>query len=235
MASYTDIINATMQYQKINLERRAARRPGDGSNTVSFESLLNQSLERGKTQAAGYTSLPRSVISPEEIEDELKFRECLKFVLGQEGSRYVSDDGGKESSRYGILQSTAKSLGYKGDIRNISKTDVEKIYKKIWDKSGAKNLDLPMALVHFDTFVNSPASAKKLLKKCDGNLETYLKSREQRYTRLAEARPETYSKYLKGWKSRINSLKNVVAEYNKATNKLAANDVFGVKESGSLA
>jgi len=234
MASYTDIINATMQYQKINLERRGARRPGPGVQGMSFDSLLNQSLERGKIQGVAYNSPPPSLVSHEEIEDELKFRECLKFVLGQEGNRYVTDDGGKESSRYGILQSTARSLGYKGDIKNITKTDVERIYKKIWDKSGAKGLDLPMALVHFDTFVNSPASAKKLLAKSEGNFETYLKSREQRYTRLAEVKPETYSKYLKGWKNRISSLKNVATEYNRF-NTLAANETYGVKESGNLA
>jgi lysozyme family protein len=234
MASYTDIMNATLQYQKINLEGRSARRTDSVSQGVSFDSLLSRSMERGEAREAVYSSAPQSIISREEIEDELKFRECLKFVLGQEGSKYVSNDGGKESSRYGILQSTAKALGYKGDVKNITKADVEKIYKKIWDKSGAKALDLPAALVHFDTYVNSPASARKLLKKSEGNLEVYLKSREQRYTRLAEARPETFSKYLKGWKNRITSLKNVVAEYNKA-NTMATADALGAYKSGNLA
>ena len=228
MASYMDILSATMNYQKLNLERRGVQRFETRGQEVSFDKLLSQSLTSIGTQTVPYRAENTGVYSQDEIEDELKFRECLKFVLGQEGSKYVIDDGGKESSRYGILQSTARSLGYKGDVKNISKTEVEAIYKKLWNKSGAKDLPYPMSLVHFDTFINSPATAKKLLKSSDGNMEVYLKSREQRYTRLAEARPETYSKYLKGWKSRIKSLKNVVAEYN---NTVAQN----TGDSGNMA
>ncbi|HEY3277237.1 MAG TPA: glycosyl hydrolase 108 family protein [Syntrophorhabdaceae bacterium] len=232
MASYMDIINATMQYQKTSLERRGGH--GQGTQGISFETILSQSMDPWKIEGTVSPAVSQSPISPAELEDELKFKECLKFVLGQEGNKFVSDDGGKESSRYGILQSTAKYLGYKGDVKNITRPEVEKLYKKIWDKSGAKGLDLPMALVHFDTFVNSPASARKLLKKSEGNLENYIKSREQRYTRLAEARPEAYGKYLKGWKNRINSLKNVVAQYNKQ-NIMAAAGAYGVRGSGKLA
>jgi hypothetical protein len=222
MASYIDLVQATMKYQKTNLERRGIQKVSGHTKEVSFDVLLNQSLEKAKMQPSGLQSLSTGVMSRLEVEDEIKFRECLNFVLKQEGAKHVVDDGGKESSRYGILQSTAKSLGYKGDIKNISKQEVETIYRKIWDKSGAKDLPLPMSLVHFDTYVNSPAMAKRLLKKSDGNLDVYLKSREQRYTRLAEARPETFNKYLKGWKNRIASLANAVAEYRKLENVASA-------------
>ncbi len=217
MASYTDLIQAAMQYQNLYLERRGTKAPAARVTDASFDKLLTRSIEKTATKGPVYTGASQSPISPEEVEDQLKFRECLKFVLSQEGSKYVSDDGGKEASRYGILQSTAKALGFKGDIRNISKGDVEKIYKKLWDKSGAKALAYPMALVHFDTFINSPAAAKRLLKRSDGDLEVYLDSREQRYTRLAEVRPQSYNKYLKGWKGRISSLKNVISEYKRLT------------------
>jgi hypothetical protein len=233
MASYSDIINVTMQNQKINFDRRGAERPGTAKTDTSFDKLLTRSLEGINVPSIGYSSNPPSIIAQSEIEDELKFRECLKFVLGQEGSKYVADDGGKESSRYGILQSTARAFGYKGDLKKISKTEVEGIYKKIWNKSGAGSLPYPMSLVHFDTYVNSPASARRLLKKSGGNLEVYLKSREQRYTRIAEARPDTYGKYLKGWKSRINSLKNVVAECSRL-NKVAAAGPYGTGESANI-
>ena len=35
------------------------------------------------------------------------------------------------------------------------------------------------------------------------------------YVRLASAKPQVYAKYLKGWKNRINSLRTVVAEYER--------------------
>ncbi len=214
MASYIDLVQATMRHQRTTMDRRNLQRAAAQSQGVSFDKILAQSLEGVAVQKAiPQNNLP--VMSRLEVEDEIKFRECFNFVLKQEGSRHVVEDGGKESSRYGVLQSTAKTYGYKGDVKNISKSEVEAIYRKIWDKSGARDLPLPLSLVHFDTYVNSPASAKKLLAKSDGDLEVYLKSREQRYTRLAEVRPETYSKYLKGWKNRINSLKSAVAEYRK--------------------
>ncbi len=64
-------------------------------------------------------------------------------------------------------------------------------------------------------------------------MEVYLKGREQRYTRIAEARPDTYGKYLKGWKTRINSLKNVVAECNRL-NKVASAGAYGAGESANI-
>ena len=232
MSSYSDILNVTMQYQKINLDRQGAAKPGTRTD-ASFDKLLSQSMDGVTVPSIGYNSNPPSMVAQSEIEDQLKFRECLKFVLGQEGSKYVPDDGGKESSRFGILQSTARAYGYKGNVKNISKADVEAIYKKIWNKSGAGSLPYPMSLVHFDTYVNSPATARRLLKKCGGNTEVYLKSREQRYTRIAEARPDTYGKYLKGWKTRINSLKNVVAECSKVNN-VASTAPYGAKEYANL-
>ena len=233
MASYSDIINVTMQYQKVNFDRKGLERPSQAKTDTSFDQLLSRSLDGITVPSIGYNSNPPSMVAQSEIEDQLKFQECLKFVLGQEGSRYVKDDGGKESSRYGILQSTARAFGYKGNVKNISKADVEAIYKKIWNKSGAGALPYPMSLVHFDTYVNSPATANRLLKKSGGNMEVYLKGREQRYTRIAEARPDTYGKYLKGWKTRINSLKNVVAEYSRQ-NKMAAAGAYGTGESANI-
>ncbi len=76
-----------------------------------------------------------------------------------------SETAARESSRFGILQSTAKEYGYKGNIRNITRADAEAIYKKIWDKSGAASLSYPLSLVHFDTYVNSPAAASKAVEK----------------------------------------------------------------------
>jgi len=155
--------------------------------------------------------------APVQIPADAGFQDIVKIVMKHEGTAYVRMDGGKESSKMGILQSTAAEYGYRGDIRNISKADAEAIYKKIWDKSGAANLPYPLSVVHFDTYVNSPSAARKILKKSSGDIDIYLKMREDRFIRLASARPERYGKYLNGWINRINSLRSVVTEYAKTT------------------
>jgi lysozyme family protein len=144
------------------------------------------------------------------------FKSIMKVVMKHEGTAYVRKDGGKGSSRMGILQSTAKQYGYTGDIKHITKAQAETIYKKIWDKSGAANLPYPLSVIHFDTYVNSPAAARKILKQSGGNVDTYLQMREQRYVKLASVRPQMYSKYLKGWINRVNDLKVVAAEYARS-------------------
>ncbi|MBF0560364.1 MAG: hypothetical protein HQL08_16480, partial [Nitrospirae bacterium] len=86
------------------------------------------------------------------------------------------------------------------------------------------SLPYPLSLVHFDTYVNSPAAAVKLLKKSGGNTGAYLSMRAQRYTRLAELRPERYAKYLKGWMNRVADLRNI-ASANSVLNSFAFNSV----------
>jgi lysozyme family protein len=150
---------------------------------------------------------------PVQTSAEAAFTDIVKIVMKHEGAAYVSMDGGKEASKMGILQSTAGEYGYRGDIRNISRAEAEVIYKKIWDKSGAANLPYPLSVVHFDTYVNSPSAARKILKISGGDIDTYLKMREDRFIRLASVRPERYGKYLNGWINRVNSLRSVVKEY----------------------
>jgi len=72
--------------------------------------------------------------------------------------------------------------------------------------------------VHFDTYVNSPAAATKLLKKSAGNTDSYLAMRAHRYTRLAELRPAQYGKYLKGWINRVADLRNITAGHSVLRN-----------------
>jgi lysozyme family protein len=156
-----------------------------------------------------------SIAAPLEASPDTNFRDILKIVMKHEGTSYVKKDGGKESSRMGILQSTAREYGYKGDIRNISNEEVETIYKKIWDKSGAADLPYPLSVVHFDTYVNSPAAARRILKQSGGNIDTYLGMREKRFIHLAAKRPHRYGRYLKGWINRVNHLRSVVTEYAK--------------------
>ncbi|HMK61701.1 MAG TPA: glycosyl hydrolase 108 family protein [Dissulfurispiraceae bacterium] len=143
------------------------------------------------------------------------FRAVMKVVMKHEGITYVKLDGGKAPSKMGILQSTARQYGYSGDIKNITKAQAEAIYKKMWEQSGASTLSYPLSVIHFDTFVNSPAAARKILKQSGGDIDAYLRIREQRYVRLASIKPERYGRYLNGWMNRVNDLRIIVAEYSR--------------------
>jgi len=131
-------------------------------------------------------------------------QELIKALVHRDGAS-------GESSMYGILQSTANENGYKGNIKDITVEYVKAIYRKIWEKSGASSLPPALSVVHFDTYVNNPAMAKKLLNRSKGDINIYLKMREQQYVNLAEKRPEVFKRYLKGWKTRVDNLRTMIA------------------------
>jgi lysozyme family protein len=209
MVSHFNLVEAILSNKQLDLRRKIRSNPQIQSNGPSFEAVLTKTLQKSPSV------LP---LSYESTEADMKFRDGLKFVLEREGSKHVREDGGRESSKYGILQSTAKEHGYQGNVKDLTRTDAEAIYRKIWEKSGAQSLPFPLSTVHFDTYVNSPSAAEKILTKSQGNTDVYLRLREQRYTRLAEIRPEQFGKYLKGWSNRIKSLQTMVAQYKSGTN-----------------
>lgn len=215
MVSYLELIQRSLFFEQMNKNQKKMN-PTTNMPNITFGHLFQRSLEdidiknlllQNNTAESGFSK---------PIDEEAKFRECLAFVLEKEGSKLVRRDGGSgESSKYGILQSTARAFGYKGNIQAITRSQAEKIYKKLWEQSGAASLSFPLAVVHFDSYVNNPASSKRFLEKSQGDVGTYLKLREQRYMRLAAAKPEVYGKYLQGWKNRIKGLETMVAAYIK--------------------
>ncbi|MFQ3574008.1 MAG: glycosyl hydrolase 108 family protein [Thermodesulfovibrionales bacterium] len=184
-----------------------------GSNQVSkrkFHQVLNEAIE--------VASLPtQNTPNFTPLRDNKNvFEEMMKIVLKHEGTKVVKDDGGRETSKFGILQSTAREFGYTEDITKLTKDDAVKIYKKLWDKSGAGSLPYPLSLVHFDTYINSPSAARRILRQSDGDVDTYLSLREARFKRLAELRPERFAKYLKGWLNRVENLRTIVKEHRES-------------------
>ncbi len=164
------------------------------------------------------TILPPYLLSTGQKEptaEESPMKQVIRFVLKQEGSTYVARDGGKESSKYGVLRATARGYGYEGNIKHLTRADAEAIYEKMWKESGAEKLPSSLALVHFDTYINSPAAARRMLKASGGDTETYLDLRAERYARLAARRPERYGKYAKGWMNRVERLRTLVAQNEK--------------------
>jgi len=206
-------------------ERDKSRLPKAGPVKSSFEAVLASSVKEAEAmqKTCGNVVLNSCAPMPEvtaqfEPPRADDFSRVMKIVMKHEGTSYVHKDGGRESSRMGILQSTAREYGYTGDIKNISKADAEAIYRKMWEKSGAAKLPYPLSVVHFDTYVNSPAAARRILKQAGGDVDTYLNLRERRFVRLAEIRPGRYGKYLKGWINRVNNLRTVAAQYAKTDN-----------------
>jgi len=230
MATYLDISqNLSMLQYLQNGRKKADNFMINPATPGTFEDILSRSLTNITIKPFNHEQASPGIDLADYTDEETKFRKCFKFVLGKEGSRLVKEDAGKGASRYGILQSTARTFGYKGSIRNITKEQVEDIYHKLWERSGAASLPYPLCVVHFDTYVNSPAAAGRLLEKSQGNIDTYLKMREQRYVRLASAKPAVYARYLNGWKNRVNSLRTMVAEHAKE-NMFARNDPLSVKK-----
>jgi len=197
---------------------------GPAGRAVTFLSVLMEQVAQLSGQPAA--KQPASASAPPRVMDpplgrsgsgngaagNAAMKEALRFVLEHEGSRYVASDAGKESSRYGILQATAARFGYHGDVRHMSRTEAEAIYRKIWDESGSGNLPAGLALVHFDTYMNSPQAAKKMLQSSGGDTDTYLRLRTQRYARLSRLKPARYAQYMKGWMKRVHDLRTVAAQ-----------------------
>jgi lysozyme family protein len=193
------------------------------SRQSDFLNLLVKTIGNGEAGKAAIPAhhtqsfRPLELLGPASIKataNPMSRNDIIRFVMTQEGSRYIAQDGGSESSRYGILQSTAERFGYQGSVKDMSKKEAEAIYEKLWKDSGAQNLKPDLALVHFDTYVNSPSAARKMLKACDGNADDYLSMRSTRYSRLSSLRPERYEKYFKGWMNRIENLRSMVAQNN---------------------
>ncbi len=229
MATNLDITQTVSTLQYLQNGRKRADNFIVNPDAPGFQDILLRSLTTGRTTEFSSARAAPGISAPVVDDEEAKFRKCLDFVLEKEGKRLVKEDGERGASRYGILQSTARAFGYKGSIRNITGEQVEGIYRKLWEASGASSLPYPLSVVHFDTYVNSPAAARKLLRRSQGNINDYLAMREQRYVRLASAKPQVYAKYLKGWKNRINSLRTVVAEYEKGT-MYARNDLSTIRK-----
>ncbi|MCX8027266.1 MAG: hypothetical protein N3A62_05365 [Thermodesulfovibrionales bacterium] len=196
-----------------------------------FHQILNETMDGLVT-----SSQSSQILScPSVVENNKRgFDEMMKVVFKHEGSKVVKDDGGRETSKFGILQSTARQFGYSGDIANLSKDEAIQIYKKLWDKSGAGSLPYPLSLVHFDTYINSPSAARKMLIQSEGDVDKYLNLRETRFKRLAELRPERFSKYLKGWLNRVDNLRTLVKQYKDsqplAFDTTSINQMMGTKD-----
>ena len=125
-------------------------------------------------------------VSPEDLADskltkkvevtcmksdfEKAFDKVIVFEGGYSDNPY--DSGGK--TKYGITEQTARSFGYKGDMRDLTLEKAKEIYKAgYWDRVKASEFDnFYIKEVLFDTAVNmGTGTAVKLLQKALNLLE----------------------------------------------------------------
>ena len=206
-----------------NYDKKEGNQPLLSNGSPTFLNLLLQTITKAGTSGKPCpptSHFPLSTLVSTEISlpvsktGPIDKSAAIRFVVAQEGNRFVAKDGGDESSKFGILQATAGRFGYTGSVKNMTRQEAEAIYEKIWAESGAERLRSDLALVHFDTYVNSPAAAKKMLKASNGDTEAYLTLRSQRYARISSLQPDRFGKYMRGWLNRIENLRSLVAENN---------------------
>jgi hypothetical protein len=113
-------------------------------------------------------------------------------------------DGTFVGTRWGI-----SALAYPNeDIVNLTKERALFLYKRdYWEPSGAGKLPWPLALLHFDSYVQNPGSAMKFLSASGGNPALYLAERIRWYTNL-----DTWEYHGKGWMRRCATMLEEVGE-----------------------
>lgn len=145
-----------------------------------------------------------------------RFPDALRFVLAREGGfvHHPADKGGatNQGVTQGVYDAYRRDMGRPAQsVRHIGQAEAAHIYRsRYWQASGADRLSWPLALVVFDTAVNSgPGRARELLSKSAGDVGRYLTLREQFY-RAIVARDPTQAVFLRGWLNRLAHLKAAV-------------------------
>lgn len=130
------------------------------------------------------------------------FQSALKFVMSQEGG-YADNDGGTGAPvNYGINQKYNPDI----DVSKLTPEKASEILKtRYWDQIGADNFSPQMAVAAFDTAVNmGVGAAKTLLDKSNGDVQTFLDLRRQKYKDIAQNPAK--AQYLNGWLNRVDAL-----------------------------
>ena len=148
------------------------------------------------------------------------FMRALKFTMKWEGwfSNDKADPGGK--TKYGISDAGDGTIDGlvdadrdgDGDVKveDLTKEQAIAIYhKSYWLDSGCDKLELPMAVVVFDTAVNCGVGrALRWLKQAQ-TVKEFLALRVNHYHRIIDNNSEL-KKFYRGWINRVVDLKKYV-------------------------
>lgn len=146
------------------------------------------------------------------MTSESDFLKCLEFTLGWECGRnkdgslrdgYVNDpdDPGGET-KYGISKRRYPHL----DIKNLTLAEAVELYRiDFWQEFKCDQVEMPLAAVRFDIYVNhSISTAIMLLRDC-ANWKTAIARRKKFRGDRVKFNPSQV-KYLKGWLARDTDL-----------------------------
>lgn len=127
------------------------------------------------------------------------FDQCFDLLMGHEGG-YVNDarDPGGETN-WGISKRSYPNV----DIRNLTQDGAKAIYHRdFWTAMNCDALPAPLALVVFDTAVNSGRTrANAFLQDNPADWRAYLADRLTFFTDL-----KTWGDFGKGWARRVANL-----------------------------
>jgi len=148
-----------------------------------------------------------------------EFNKAVKFTLLREG--FISNDP-KDRGKYTIFGISSrwwpeevKQLKKLIDERKVAEAKERAInffYREYWIKANCHTMDLPFAMVVFDTAVNSGRSkAKEILNECKDDWKLYLLLRIVFNTHCKSEKT-----HLRGWTHRIAKLYEYLEELPKA-------------------
>lgn len=146
----------------------------------------------------------------------MSFDIALKYTLQFEGG-YVNDPADKGgATNKGITKAvydeyrTKNSLPIQS-VKNISDKEVQDIYyKQYWLASGCDKLSDKLAIVVFDFSVNSGVSRAKRYLTLTQDPNKYLDLRASFLKKIVQKKP-SQQKFLKGWLSRVENLRKIIA------------------------
>jgi hypothetical protein len=180
--------------------------------------------EKSETPSTDSTETSKKEIEPEEkstFKDSKteEFNEVMKHIFLVEGgcSNHPNDSGGKTFR--GITTATARSYGWTGDVCQLPKDKILKIYhERYWSKRAVK-FDWPLSLAVMNTEVNSGGgTAQTFLDRMktqgvSGTLEKkalwFVDQQTAKYKGIIAANP-SQRVFEKGWMRRSAYMKDVI-------------------------
>jgi lysozyme family protein len=144
----------------------------------------------------------------------LEFDEAFAFIIRKNGDLVK----GNNPMKFGIMQSTLKDYDPSGRIAKrvdgLDEAKAKQIYQMIWKRAGCNELSYPLNVIHFDAYVQRPATAMQALKNSGGDPELYLRIRNASLSELKK-----YKEWEPRWKTRIAELRTHVKLESAATDE----------------
>lgn len=127
--------------------------------------------------------------------------DAIRRVIAHEGgySAHPADPGG--STRYGITAATARRHGYRGPMSSMPQAQAFRIYRALWDASGAASIrDPELAAQAFDAYVaHGPRARAWVPPESDPHACRRLNEKRMRVYRASRNWPV----FGRGWSKRI--------------------------------